>query len=107
MKLYDKNKNNWENHKIGVMQLDYKYKEMENKIIEKNRQKEELIPILDEKKTYETELENYEKILADKKEKKNSILSELEHKKSSVEFNKNQLENMLKDVLKRKVTIKI
>ncbi|MCX6818594.1 MAG: hypothetical protein NT129_01175 [Candidatus Aenigmarchaeota archaeon] len=91
----------------SIASLRNDYKEIKKAIAEKNEQRDELMPIFDEKASYEKEIDDAQKSIADMLKKRDMLAAELESKKKGFEAGKNNFEYMVRDMLKRDVLIKL
>jgi len=91
----------------SIASLRNEYREIKKDIAEKNGQRDELMPIFDEKAGYEKEIDDAQKRIADMLKKRDMLAAELESKKKGLETGKNNLEYMVRDMLKRDVSIQL
>lgn len=90
-----------------LAELKESYKNVVKEIAEKNRHKEELSQIYEEKAEKEMKIKTAEEILAKANEKKKALTTERDNKIKAFDAGIKNLEKMLSDLLKRGVSIQL
>lgn len=90
----------------ALISLRNQYKEIENTISEKNRQRQEIMPIFDKKALMEKEINDAEIKLEQLKKHRESIEAGMVQRKKDIEASGNELVIMIEELLKKDVVIR-
>jgi hypothetical protein len=83
------------------------YEEIEKTIVEKNEQKNKLLPLFGEKARYEKSIDDAQKGIAEMIKKRNSLVTETKSMEEVIEEGRNDLEFMVRSLLNSDVSVRL